>query len=98
MGALIFLSGVRKTLKADRKKKVRHSTLTAAIGSTLVARRAGIQQASSATTMSVTVTTTSVIGSVALTPNNRLFIRRVSTNALREFLDYLHLALRCDLQ
>src|SRR5215468_513932 len=55
-----------------------YSHRRAAIGSTFVARRAGIQQASKATTVSSDEIETKVSGSVALTPNSRLFINRVS--------------------
>jgi hypothetical protein len=45
-----------------------HSDRRAIIGSTFVARRAGIQQARSATTMSNNAITATVSGSVTLTP------------------------------
>jgi hypothetical protein len=45
-----------------------HSHRSATIGSTFVARRAGIQQARSATTMSNNAITATVSGSVTLTP------------------------------
>jgi hypothetical protein len=45
-----------------------HSDRSAIIGSTFVARRAGIQQARSATTMSNNAITATVSGSVTLTP------------------------------
>ena len=45
-----------------------HSDRSTIIGSTFVARRAGIQQARSATTMSNNAITATVSGSVTLTP------------------------------
>src|SRR5262249_50595598 len=54
---------------------------TATSGSTFVARRAGIQQASNATNVSSSAITTNVSGSVALTPYSKLFIRRVAASA-----------------
>src|SRR5262247_511554 len=57
-----------------------HSHRNATIGSTFVARRAGIQQASSATSASSKATPTNVNGSVGLTPNNKLVIKRVKAN------------------
>jgi hypothetical protein len=50
------------------------------IGSTFVARRAGIKQAASATAISIIVVNPNVSGSVALTPNNRVFIIRITAN------------------
>jgi Tol biopolymer transport system component len=50
---------------------VSHSYRRAIIGSTFVARRAGIQQAASATSVSNNATAMNVSGSVALTPNRR---------------------------
>src|SRR5262245_44226047 len=58
-----------------------YSCLRAITGSTFVARRAGRSAASSATAVSNSVITAKVNGSVALTPNNRVFINRVSANA-----------------
>src|SRR5262245_64897626 len=55
-----------------------YSCLRATIGSTFVARRAGIQQASRATNASNNAIATNVNGSVAPTPNNRLAINRVT--------------------
>src|SRR5262245_38888308 len=55
-----------------------HSLLNAIIGSTFVARRAGIQQATSATTTNRTVTAVNVGGSVGLTLKSKALIRRVS--------------------
>src|SRR5262245_44215871 len=60
---------------------VGHSARKAMIGSTFVARRAGIQQANSATLKSSSAITTNVKGSVGRTPNNKLSIQRVSANA-----------------
>src|SRR5262245_62606595 len=57
-----------------------YSHLSATIGSTLVARRAGIQHASAATNINNSVMTTKVIGSTALTPNSIFDINRVSEN------------------
>ena len=48
------------------------------IGSTFVTRRAGIKQASKATTSSNNVTAANVTASVAFTPKSKLFISRVS--------------------
>jgi len=56
----------------------RHSYRSAIIGSTFVARCAGSQQASNATTVSNSAITMNVNGSVALTPNNRVFINCVN--------------------
>src|SRR5262249_16137290 len=58
-----------------------HSNRSAVIGSTFVARRAGIQHASRATNVSSNAIVVNVSGSVALTPNSRVFIIRVSANA-----------------
>src|SRR5438093_13507183 len=55
-----------------------YSYLSATTGSTLVARRAGMQHAKSATAVSNSVIRMKVSGSVALTPNSRLFINCVS--------------------
>src|SRR5262245_51119196 len=57
-----------------------HSQRNAIIGSTFVARRAGIQQAASATTSSSKAIPTNVSGSVALTPNNKASIKRVKAS------------------
>src|SRR6266566_5580833 len=51
------------------------------MGSILVARRAGSQQASNATVASSTGMTTKLSGSVAATPKRRLRIKCVSANA-----------------
>src|SRR5262245_10509591 len=58
-----------------------HSCRNAIIGFTLVARRAGIQHASNATSASSSAIEPNVNGSLALTPNNKDFIKRVSANA-----------------
>src|SRR5262245_4417065 len=58
-----------------------HSLRSATSGSTRVARSAGIQHASSATSVSDNVITTNVNGSVALTPKSSVFIKRVSASA-----------------
>src|SRR5262249_27136788 len=58
-----------------------HSHLNAIIGSTFVARRAGSQQASSATPASNVATMTKVTGSVTLTPNTKLLTNRVNAKA-----------------
>ena len=58
-----------------------YSYLSASSGSTFVARRAGIQQATKATTISSSESPTNVSGSVALTPNSKPFISRVRANA-----------------
>src|SRR5262249_23756386 len=55
-----------------------HSHLNAIMGSTFVARRAGIQQASNATNVNTTATTIKVSGSVGRTPNKRVSNQRVS--------------------
>src|SRR5262249_54131407 len=65
-------------------KSAVYSHLNATIGSTFAARRAGIQQATSATTLSKSAITTNVSGSVALTPNSKPDIRRVSAKAAPE--------------
>ena len=57
------------------------SPRSAMTGSTCMARRAGIQQAASATTSSAPGTTTNVSGSRALTPNSRPESTRVSASA-----------------
>jgi hypothetical protein len=59
-----------------------HSEWSAIIGSIFVARLAGIQQASTATSASDIPITTNVIGSVTLTPNSKLFINRVDVNVI----------------
>ena len=64
----------------DITQDTAHSYRSAVSGSTFVARHAGTQQANSATTESKTAITTNVSGSVALTPNRRLFIVRVNAN------------------
>src|SRR5215510_13587776 len=60
-----------------------HSYLKASIGSTLVALRAGAKQATRATSVSSAAIVTNVNGSLAVTPNSRLAISRVSRNAAR---------------
>src|SRR5215813_10409377 len=55
-----------------------HSHLSATIGSTFAARRAGIQQATSATTTNKTVTVVNVGRSVGLTLKSNALIRRVN--------------------
>src|SRR6185503_5069394 len=57
-----------------------YSYLSATIGSTFAARRAGIQHASKATTASSKGTAANVNGSTALTPNSNEVIKRVSAN------------------
>jgi hypothetical protein len=74
----------RAAAAANTVQKVNQSCRNAVSGSTFVARRAGIQQASSATLISNKVMTAKVSGSVALTPNNRLFITRVNAKAPTE--------------
>src|SRR5262245_18951998 len=64
--------GQRKLLQSQRR---------ATSGSTFVARRAGIQHASNATTISDNAITMNVSGSVALTPYSKLFIKRVAPYA-----------------
>jgi glutamate/tyrosine decarboxylase-like PLP-dependent enzyme len=59
----------------------RYSVRNATSGSTRVARRAGIQQAAAATASSATPTSVNVIGSVAPTPNSRLWSDRLNANA-----------------
>jgi hypothetical protein len=51
------------------------------IGSTCAAHRAGIQHASSATSVSAAAMTTNASGSVALTPNSKVVSNRVNANA-----------------
>src|SRR5262245_122509 len=58
-----------------------YSHRKAIIGSTFAARRAGTKQASSATIVNNNATTMNVTGSVALTPNSKVFINRVRANA-----------------
>src|SRR6516162_8526091 len=58
-----------------------HSSRSATIGSTVVARRAGIAAAANATKASSEATAPKVKESVALTPNTRLAITRVSAAA-----------------
>ena len=55
-----------------------HSYRSATSGSTLVARRAGMKQASKATTIKITETATKVARSVGTTSNNKLDITRVT--------------------
>src|SRR6476646_2637351 len=57
-----------------------HSYLSATKGSTRVARRAGREQAISAIAVNITGGNKKAIGSVGLTPNRRLFIKRVSAH------------------
>src|SRR5215510_10008840 len=68
---------VHKTIHRPRP----HSTLSDTNGSRLAPRRAGIQQASSATMISTAAITMNVSGSVALTPNSKVFSNRVNANA-----------------
>src|SRR5437660_1389432 len=68
---------LRKLVEQERY----HSDRSTVIGSTFVARRAGIQHASRATNASSNVITIKVSGSVALTPNSRVFIKRVAMSA-----------------
>jgi hypothetical protein len=58
-----------------------HSYLSATSGSTLVARRAGIQQANNATMASSNATAQSVVGSFGPTSKSRVFITRVTATA-----------------
>src|SRR5918996_5597734 len=58
----------------------RYSYRSATNGSTFVARRAGIQHASSATEASVNDTATNVSASVALPLKSKLLITRVKAN------------------
>jgi hypothetical protein len=58
-----------------------YSVRNATIGSTFVARRAGIQQATNATPASSNVTPPKVSGSVAVTPNKKNASARVIANA-----------------
>src|SRR5439155_24578768 len=60
---------------------VHHSVRRATIGSTCAARRAGSQHASRATPANTAATPAKVSGSVAVTPNRRLVITRVSISA-----------------
>src|SRR5215510_6106707 len=73
--------GRKLHLNRSEKKSDAHSHRSATIGFTLVARRAGIQQANSATAISKSVITANVIGSVGGTSNNRDFIHLVSEKA-----------------
>src|SRR5262249_16486152 len=76
---------LRKPLQKRWQRSVHHaephSTRRAVIGSTLVARRAGTQHASNATKISSSAIPTNVSGSVALTPCNILFSKRVTVTA-----------------
>src|SRR5262249_41357351 len=72
---------LQKMLEKDVHRPRPHSTLNETSGSILAARRAGIQQASSATSVSSAAITMNVSGSVALTPNNKVFSNRVNANA-----------------
>ncbi len=58
-----------------------HSYLNATMGSTKEARRAGKYAAPADTAVIVTIASASVIGSVALMPNNRVVRNRVKANA-----------------
>src|SRR5262249_7741289 len=70
---------LRQALNADYSAA--HSHRSATSGSTFVARRAGIQQATSATRTSDTAVAPNVEGSVALTPNSSVDIKRVNAKA-----------------
>ena len=59
-----------------------YSCRNATIGLTLLARRAGIQHASKATSISDKAITAKVSGSVELTPKSKLFITRVAASAI----------------
>jgi len=59
-----------------------YSHRSAIIGSTFVARRAGIQHASNATITSSSGAAANVNGSVAFTPKSKLFINRVKCGML----------------
>src|SRR5947209_7951715 len=58
-----------------------YSYLMASIGSTRVARRAGTNEANSATAGKNTATARKVSGSTVLTPNNKFARKRVNMNA-----------------
>src|SRR5258708_38726078 len=76
---LSLLDTCRKT-KGPRPKPKDHlsySYLSATIGSTLVARRAGIEHANRATPVSTIGTITNVNGSAAFTPKSNELISRV---------------------
>jgi len=69
IGVFLTLAGsVWSTLNRKKAQNEAHSVLSAIIGSTWVARRAGIKHASSATTSSTIETPVNVSGSVADTP------------------------------
>src|SRR5262245_2736940 len=73
--------------EASRGRRTGHrfySRLNATSGSTLVARRAGIQHAASATAPSSSGAIANVKGSIALTPKTRLFINLVNVSAPRQ--------------
>src|ERR1700746_2791491 len=57
-----------------------YSWRSALIGSPLMARRAGMQHAATATSVSEIATAANVIGSVGLMPNRRLLMKRVSAS------------------
>src|SRR5882762_6102505 len=63
------------------KQSVHHSALSAIIGSTRAARRAGSQHATSATASNSTATVTKVNGSCGLTPTSSRRTTRVSAGA-----------------
>src|SRR6185437_5851209 len=63
----------RSALPRNARQQLVYSYLRAIIGSTRVARRAGIQQAAKATTPSSTATATIVSGSLARTSNKNEF-------------------------
>src|SRR5215475_15524178 len=72
---------MRRPLAYARGAVTDYSHRRAIIGSTFAARRAGSQQATSATPMSSVATMINVSGSVALTLNSKFDMRRVSANA-----------------
>src|SRR5690349_2051396 len=77
------LSRGRRTPNGRRLQKYskkNYSCLSAIIGSTRVARKAGTKQAPRATPDKSTGIPMNVRGSVALVPNNKLVISRVAAN------------------
>src|SRR5205814_6888450 len=72
---------VHKSNRSNRSHRSYYSYLSAIIGSTFVALRAGTKQAPRATPARIIEITKKVVESVALTPNNKLDIKRVVSHA-----------------
>ena len=69
------------SINSGPASRLTYSARRATIGSTLVARRAGIKLDSTATPMSTSEIMINVVGSVALTPKSKLDIKRVKMKA-----------------